>query len=168
MQVTGLNDYQKKAIQTYTDKGVNRGILIATLGMSQNIAEYLDITDKAKSAKTIGDCLWYTAILMHLCGRDLDDVYMDATVAMRDNMQRYPSAKTAVIVAGENTKAVKTWCVFNSPIDGDYVVERAGLYLLSLDRLAKQMEIPLLQIATQNIKAVSIKYANKNEEEQHA
>ena len=176
MKFNNYNEYQNKALRTLNDKGKELNILHCVMGMTGEIAEYLDTADVEKSLRELGDCLWYSAVLAHVFGYSLDVVRDKAFDSFREQ-NRYPSAKTAIIVAGEITDMLKKHIFYNKDLPEDAIIDLLGLYILCLESLCGQLGDKLLAVAWGNIKKLEARYPekytdqlaiNRNEEAENA
>lgn len=164
MRISDLDMYQEKALRTLNDKGRDQNILHCVMGMSGEIAEYLEAVGEKDCIAELGDCMWYSAVLLHILGHSMKDIHGRTNGVTKGKSPRYASAKSAVLLAGENTDSLKKTIFYGKPLNEIAMAERVGEYVFCIESLAKQIGVNLLDVATRNIEKLTIRFPEKYED----
>lgn len=154
--VSTYDEYQRKALRTLNVKDKEENILHCVMGMSGEIAEYIDCADERdKAIAELGDCLWYLAVLCDQLGMP-----MSALHGKNHDLFK-PALSSAVISSGRMTDMVKKMWFYGKDLDEDKVIDECEIFLTAVDRLCRFHGETLLSVMMLNIAKLQRRYPDK-------
>lgn len=159
IEITGLNDYQEKALRTLKPaKDCAELRLHSAMGLAGESSEHLSIhvmgEDSGdypldKAIIELGDILWYAPVMCLAYDANLDDVYLRC-IDVPAHLMLAP-VQGLVVCSGEILDAVKKEVFYGKEPNKDKILDNLSMILLFAQQCSSAYGITLLEVMRRNI-----------------